>query len=474
MDKSKNMAEIKNKITFALFFGNRGFFPGGLIAGARKEVAEAVKRAGYDYIMTDESETRYGAVETVAEGEKYAAFLKKNEGKYDGVILCLPNFGDENGAAAALKECGKPILLHACSDRTGKMDFANRRDSMCGKIAMANVLRQHKIKFTHFRPFTADAASPEFLGHIERFAQICRIVRGMKSFTVAAVGARTTAFKTVRCDEIALQNNGVNVETIDMSDFFSRMREIDGARLPDKKKALLATAVFSGYPEVKLDNIARVGLALDDIITEYRAGAAAVRCWDELQKQFGVTPCAAFGEMIGRGIPAACESDITNAVAMRAVMLAADAPAMMLDINNNYDGEQDKAVLFHCGPVPLALMKGKGRIEEHLMFEKTYGGGCGVGINKGEIGEYDVTYAGARTENGKIHMYVGNARLTGDKLDGAFFGVGAVMETERMQDLLDHIVDNGFRHHTCLVKGHYAGSVGEALSKYLGYEVAVF
>ncbi|MDR1093618.1 MAG: hypothetical protein LBL66_05660 [Clostridiales bacterium] len=181
------------------------------------------------------------------------------------------------------------------------------------------------------------------------------------------------------------------METIDVSALFARMREIGEARLSEKKKALFAMASFSGCPEVKADNMARAGLAFDDIIAEYRAAAIAVRCWDELQKEFGVAPCTVLGELIGGGIPAACELDITNAVAMRAVMLAADAPGMMLDINNNYNDEMNKAVLFHCGSVPLALMKGKGKIEEHLMFRKAYGAGSGVGINKGGLSAMDVT-----------------------------------------------------------------------------------
>ena len=51
--------------------------------------------------MLEEGATRYGAVETPKEGEIYAKFLFENKGKFDGVILCLPNFGDETGATAA-------------------------------------------------------------------------------------------------------------------------------------------------------------------------------------------------------------------------------------------------------------------------------------------------------------------------------------------------------------------------------------
>ena len=97
-------------MTFALFFGNRGFFPGEVIASARCELCEAVRDAGFDYILMDEDKTRYGSVETAAEGKQYAAFLDANRGKFDGVILCLPNFGDENGMLVALKDAGVSAL----------------------------------------------------------------------------------------------------------------------------------------------------------------------------------------------------------------------------------------------------------------------------------------------------------------------------------------------------------------------------
>lgn len=127
------MKATNNKITFALYFGNRGFFPGELIADARKELQKAVTDAGYAFICMEESKTRYGAVETMEEGRTYAEFLEENKGKFHGIILCLPNFGDENGAIVALKNADVPILVQAYPDEFGLMDFAHRRDAMCGK-----------------------------------------------------------------------------------------------------------------------------------------------------------------------------------------------------------------------------------------------------------------------------------------------------------------------------------------------------
>ncbi len=93
--------------------------------------------------MVDESITKFGAVEGSGEGLKYAQFLKENRGKYDGVILCLPNFGDETGAIAALQDCGVPILIQAYPDELGKMGFADRRDAFCGKFSVMDVFCQY-------------------------------------------------------------------------------------------------------------------------------------------------------------------------------------------------------------------------------------------------------------------------------------------------------------------------------------------
>ncbi|MDR1565899.1 MAG: hypothetical protein LBS48_01285 [Treponema sp.] len=462
------------KITFALFFGNRGFFPGELIADARKELTRAVEAAGYGYILMDEGATRYGAVETREEGRKYAAFLKANAGKYQGVILCMPNFSDENGAQAALSDAGVPILVQAYRDMPGKLDFAHRRDSMCGKFAMCNVLRQCGIKYTIIPPFTVDPGEAVFKEHIEAFAGICRTAAGMKRTNIGAIGARTTAFKTVRVDEIGLQNHGVNIESFDLSSIFRLMNDAPADRIAAKKKKLLEITEFK-HPEAKLDSIARFGVTVDKLIEEYDLHAVAIRCWDELELAYGVAPCLILCELNERGIAAACEVDVSNAVFMRALTLASGRPVALLDINNNFGMDDTKSILFHCGPVPISLLKAKGTTEEHLMFKKSYGPGSGVGINKGEFRTgLDITFGSAKTENGKICTFLGEGRLTSDDIEKEFFGVGVVMEHPRMQEIAEYIGREGYRHHMSLTEGKTAWAVREALVNYLGYEVHSF
>jgi L-fucose isomerase-like protein len=465
---------MAEKLTFALYFGNRGFFPGELIADARRDAIQAVEKAGYGYIIMDEKLTRYGAVETREEGRKYARFLKEHTEKFQGLILSMPNFSDENGAQAALSEAGVPILVQAYRDMPGKMDFAHRRDAMCGKFAMCNVLRQCGIKYTIIPPFTVDPAEDLFQEHLRAFAGICRINAGMKRTNFGAIGARTSAFKTVRVDEIGLQRNGINVESFDLSSVFRMMKDVTSDKLEAKKKKILETTEFK-YPEAKLETISRFGVVVDKLIDEYDLHAVAIRCWDELEISHGVAPCLVLGELNERGIAAACEVDIANAIMMRALALAGGTPPTLLDVNNNFGMDDNKSILFHCGPVPLSLMKGKGTTEEHLMFRKSYGEGSGVGINKGDFRtNIDITFGSAKTEDGKIYAFLGEGRLTNDGIENGFFGTGVVMEHPRMQEIADFMGKEGYRHHVSLAEGKTGWAVKEALTNYLGYEIHSF
>jgi len=456
---------------FALFFGNRGFFPGELIADARKDMIQAVTDAGFDYLCMDEALTRYGAVETIKEGAAYAKFLEEHKGEFDGIILCLPNFGDENGASVALKDVDVPVLVQAYPDEIDRMDFAHRRDALCGKIAMCNVLRQLKIPYTLTAKTCEHPLSKEFAEDLRLFAGTCRTVKGMRQFNVGAIGARTTAFKTVRCDEIAMANHRVNVESIDLSYVFKKMDAVDPAKQAEKKALYTKLSDFGCWPGEKLENIARLGVVIDEIIEEFDLHAVAIRCWDELEKTFGVAPCLILGELNQRGIAAACELDINNAIMMRALNLAADYPVMLLDVNNNYMDAADRCIFFHCGPVPEALLEERGHIEEHLMFKKSFGAGTGVGINKAKIMRGDVTVGSFKTEDGTLCAFVTEGELTDDYVGDGFFGCGVVFKKERIEEMLHYMCENGYRHHVAITKGNWAPAVKDAFEKYLHYRI---
>lgn len=460
------------KQTFALFFGNRGFMPAELIEGAREDMVKAVTDAGYDYIIMDKDATRYGAVETRDEGRLYAEWLKSHEGEYDGVILCMPIFVDENGAITALQDAGVPILMQAYPDEIGKMDFKHRRDAYCGKFSVTDVFSQYKVPFTVLKPHVVHPLSEAFTENLHDFAAICRVVKGMKRFNIGVIGARTTAFKTVRFDEITLQRYGINTESFDLSELFELVRAMDdnAEKVIAKKATLEAYCDFRNVPEEKKNMLAKISVVIDDYIETYHLDAVSLRCWNEMETYLRVCPCVLISELNDRGIPCSCEIDVCSAVTMRALALATEGPAACLDWNNNYGDDPDKVILFHCGSTAQKLMAAKGTVTSHKMFDKG-DPGSGWGTNEGRIGAFPMTYTNCKTEDGKLTVYVSEGEFTADNIEKEFFGCGGVARIENLQDKLIKLARGGFKHHTTVANGHVKDILDEAFKTYLGYDV---
>ncbi len=457
---------------FALFFGNRGFMPAELIAGARKEMIQAVTDAGHEALVMDENATRYGAVETRDEGLLYHDWLKSHEGEYDGVILCMPIFIDENGAVAALQDAGVPILMQAYPDEIGKMDFRHRRDAYCGKFSVTDVFYQYRIPFTVYKPHVVHPLTAAFRRNLDDFAAVCRVVKGMRRFNLGCIGARTTAFKTVRFDEVTLQRYGINVESFDLSELiFAVQNKADSdPAVQEKVRRLEAYADFTKVPEQNKLTLAKISVVIDEYIAAYHLDAITLRCWNELETILRVCPCVLVSELNDRGITASCEIDLCSAITMRAMALASGKPAACLDWNNNYGEDENKVILFHCGPVAQSLMAGKGTVTEHKMFAKG-DPGSGWGSNEGRIAAFDMTYSNCFTEDGKLKVYADEARFTGEPIEPAFFGCGGVAEIPDLQNKLLRLARGGFKHHTTVGVGHMKGILEEAFSTYLGYEI---
>lgn len=455
----------------ALLIANRGFFPSTVIESARREMLAAFARAGVEAIYPDISATRHGAVETTAEGVVYREFLEANRGRYDGLVICLPNFGDENGIKAAIRDCDLPIFVQAYPDRLDEMDFEHRRDAFCGKLGLTSVLTQMKKAYTTFLPFTTHPDSPAFDQQMQQFIAICRIVKKMKNMRVGAVGARTTAFKSVRFDEVALEAHGVDVETFDLSAIFAKIRKLADTdpEVQRRLQDLHRVADFSEAPEQRDLTLAKFAAVMDNLVQEQQLDTLAIRCWSELQQELGIAPCIAMGVLSQEGVPSVCEMDVTNALAMTGLTMASGSAPGCLDWNNNYGDELDKCILFHCGPLPMDLMEGPGQVQQHKMLSKSYGQGCSWGLNVGKVKTGTITYCGMRTENGEVQFYVDTAQIVDAPVAKEFFGVYAVLQTEDLQKKLQTISAAGFRHHVAITRGDVADAVAEAFTKYLGY-----
>jgi len=279
----------------------------------------------------------------------------------------------------------------------------------------------------------------------------------------------------VRIDEVALQRHGVTVETFDLSDIFLRMKAVkpEESAYGKKAKGLRSASSWQDVPEQAFDNLVRLGVTLDKLAEGARLDAMAIRCWTEIQLQMGISPCVAMGLLNETGLAAACEVDLGNAVAMRALHLASYEPVGLLDWNNNYGEENDKCILFHCGPMPPSLMEGQGRVADHAILANAVGEGNGYGCNVGRIKPMDFTFGSLMTDEGRVKMYLGEGRFTSDPIPDNFFGVGGVAEIRNLQDVLLHIGNNGHRHHVSITPGKVQGPLREALGHYLNFDMAL-
>ena len=458
------------KMTFALCFCNRGFMPGELIYGAREDMVKAVTDAGYDYIAMDPELTRFGGVETREEGRLYAQWLKEHEGEFDGVIFSMPIFADENGAITALQDAGVPILMQAYPDEIGKMDFKHRRDAFCGKFSVTDVFTQYQVPFTVMKPHVVHPLSEAFAQNLKDFAAICRVVNGMKRFNVGCIGARTTAFKTVRFDELTLQKYGINVESFDLSELVFKVQNMDDGdeAVLNKMDALEKYTDFSKVPIKNKLTLAKISCVIDEYIEEYQLDALTLRCWNEMETILRVCPCVLLSELNDRGIPASCEIDMCSALTMRAMYLASEEPTAVLDWNNNYGDDENKVILFHCGPVAQSLMTEKGTVTEHKMFAKG-DPGSGWGTNEGRIRAFPTTISNCQTKDGEIIIYASEGEFTADPIEEEYFGCAGVCEIPDLQNKLIRLARGGFKHHTSVGVGHIKEVLKEAFTTYLGY-----
>ena len=464
-----------DKTTFALFFGNRSLFPASLQSHARQELTAALRKLGHDTITMPPRATRHGAVETPAEGRKYAEFLREKRGEFGGVILCLPNFGDETGAVAALQDADVPILVQAYPDELDKMSPRLRRDAFCGKLSIMDVFNQYDVPFTALTPHAAHPKSDAFAANVDHFDRVCRVYNGMKDMVVGAIGARTTAFKTVRFDEVTLQRHGVTTEVLDLSDIFARFRDTKASARPVVRKiaSLKRCSTWKGVPASAVARLGRLGVVLDCVIKEYGLDALAIRCWVEMEQELGITPCVLLGCLNEAGVAAACEVDVCSAVTMRALSLAAGGSAACLDWNNNYGDEEDKCILFHCGPVPPDMMAGKGCVIDNAILASVIGPGRAYGCNVGRIAPTPFTFGNLITEDGRMCFYLGEGRFTDDPIANDFFGCGGVAQIPDLQDKLQTIGYLGHRHHPAVTAGHVVEPVAEAFERYLAYDVTI-
>jgi L-fucose isomerase-like protein len=460
--------------TFGVIIGNRGFFPDVLARDGREEILRVLAAQGHQAICLTPEQSKHGAVETHEEAKRCASLFRAAADRIDGVIVSLPNFGDERAIADTLRlaHLGVPVLVQATPDAPSKMTIAHRRDSFCGKMSACNNLKQYGIPYSLTTLHTVALSSEEFKKDLELFSGVCRVVKGLRHLRIGAIGARPTAFNTVRYSEKLLESNGISVETLDLSEVLGRISRMSDAddRAAQKLKSIEKYVTTSGIPRLALMKMAKLGAVIDDWMKAVDVQISAVQCWTSLEENLGVVPCTVMSMMSDSLLSSACEVDVCGVLSMHALQLASGTPSALLDWNNNYGNDPDKAVCFHCSNLPKHFFR-----DVKMDFQEIIAGTVGkentFGTCVGKVKSGAMSYARFSTDDftGKIRGYSGGGRFTDDPLET--FGGAGVVEIPNMQKLLHYICENGFEHHVAANFSSVAPMIHEATTRYLGWDM---
>jgi L-fucose isomerase-like protein len=461
-------------MTFGIIVGNRGFFPGHLADSGRTEMIAALEKTGHKAIVVGPEEARHGAIESIAEAHLCADLFRKHAAEIDGIIVTLPNFGDERAIANTLRWAGLhvPVLIQATPDTPGMMTIAHRRDSFCGKMSACNNLTQYGIPYSLTTLHTEAPDSETFEKDLAWFAGVCRVVKGMRPLRIGSIGARPTAFNTVRYSEKILEHSGISIETIDLSEILGRIARMkdDDSAAQAKLAAIRKYVSTDSVPLEALLKMAKLGATIDTWMAETQVAISAVQCWTSLEEYFGVVPCTVMSMMSDNLMSSACEVDICGVIGMHALQLASGTPSALLDWNNNYGDDPNKAVCFHCSNLPKHFFK-----EVRMDFQQIIAGTVGrentYGTCEGLVKASPMSFARFSTndQHGGIHGYVGEGRFTDDPL--TTFGGAGVVEIPNLQGLLRFICERGFEHHVAANLASVSAAVREAATRYLGWSV---
>jgi L-fucose isomerase-like protein len=470
------MKMFDKKISLGLIIGSREFFNGTLALDARRDVIAQLDKLGIGYHILPVSETNNGSVETKEDVRKYVQLFDENRHDIDGIVVLLPNFGDEIAVVETINRAklNVPVLVQACNDEIDKVDLRSRRDAFCGKLSVCNNLYQYGIQFSDTTTHTSDIAGDEFAADLDRFARVCRTVKGLKNARIGSIGARTGAFQTVRYSEKILQASGLTVVTVDLSEILGAAQAVNEDS-PEVKAQLEKIAAYGRIPaHIKRENIvkqAKLSIAVNRWIEENECDASAIQCWTSVQDNYGCATCLSMSMLSERLMPSACEVDVAGAISMYTLALASGAPPALLDWNNNYGKEANKCVGTHCGNFPKSFLGVKPEISNLDVLGTTIGPEKCFGAVKGKVAPGPMSYFRISTDDlaGKIKGYVGNGMFTEDPF--AMDGGIAVIELPRMRELFSHLCRHGFEHHVAMVRGNHAAVVEEAVSRYLKWDV---
>lgn len=388
------------------------------------------------------------------------------ENDVDGLFIPHTNFGSEQACARLAKKLNVPVLLWGPRDEKPESDGNRLRDSQCGLFATGKVLRRYQVKFTYLN--NCRLHDVEFSRGISDFLATCNVVKTFKKTRILQIGPRPMDFLTTMANEgELLEKYGIEIIPIPLPELTAEIKKVT------KEEALAVNLVVNhcmrcckiSISDEHLNTVAVLKIAMQKLVEKYNCNSIVIQCWDALQDEIGILPCAANSMLIEEGIPVICETDIHGAITT--LMLEAanlnKTRSMFADWTVRHPENENGELLQHCGLFPFSLAKDKPEITYPVAFDSP-------GSVSFECKQGDLTLCRFDGDNNEYSLLLGSAKT----IKGPFTkGTYVWIEVDNLKRLEHKIVTGPYIHH---VAGIYANVIPVLYEscKYLDIKVDLY
>ena len=445
-----------NKITLAYAPTRRSIFSAPDAVKYRKLTADRLRELGISFVdITDINEE--GLLYDDAGLEKAIEKFKRE--KVDGLFLPHCNFGTEFECARLAKALGVPVLLWGPLDERPEPDGTRLRDTQCGLFATGKVLRRFKIPFTYLTNCRLD--DPVFERGIRDFLAVCNVVKSFRNMRILQISTRPFEFWSTMCNEgELLERFNIQLSPIPMPELTDEMKKAKAEKTEVEEVVRYCREHMEILlKEEELEKVAALKVGMMHLVKKYGCQAAAIQCWNQLQSEIGIMPCAANALMNEEGIPVVCETDIHGAVTALLVEAATlgQKRSFFADWTIRHPDVKNGELLQHCGPWPISVARETPRLTYPLAFSHP-------GSITAEAKHGEVTLARFDGDNGEYSLLLGTANgIDGPKGMGTYLWV----EVENIKRLEAKIVEGPYIHHCVGIHQNVVPVLYEAC-KYMG------
>ena len=424
----------------------------------RNLTAQRLRELGVDFVDIDDINEE-GLL--YSEEDRLKMLAKFRAAGVDGLLLAHCNFGTEYLCARLAKDLGVPVLLWGPLDERPEPDGTRLRDTQCGLFATGKVLRRFGVPFTYLT--NCRLTDPVFARGIRDFLAVCNVVRTFKKIHILQIGPRPFDFWSTICNEgELLERFGVELAPVPLPELTAEVKKAiaDGTEV-EETMAYCREKMEVEVTDDQLRNIAGLAVAMRRLIAKYHCQAGAIQCWNALQGELGIMPCAANALLNDEGIPIVCETDIHGAITALLVEAAANdgTRSFFADWTIRHPDEPNGELLQHCGPWPLSVAGCRPRITYPLAFD------C-PGSLTAEAKHGQVTLARFDGDNGQYSLLLGNAEgVDGPKGMGTYLWV----KVDNIKRLEAKLVEGPYIHHCVGIHKDVVPVLYEAC-KYIGVQ----